>query len=369
MANIKTFLSLSLLSIALMGQSAYALTQVDQATVDAAKAKIVEACPVRWEDHSQRLVLPTEADDDIWEDTADRDAFVAYLTVVLTEMESDKDANDLADDIGTVAAECATQRTALLDLLLIKEPNDVVLGMRSLKKTLETQSLANKDGSSQELASKSCKQIKEAFPESTDGTYWIDVTYGNTNDAMEVYCDMTTDGGGWTFIAFISGTQNHSVNGNFFEQAVGTYEPTRIATNQHYSLGILPEMDDTEMIIVRNTAEIASANDPYSNGIGGLLWFKYTATSPAFNFGPIPCSAGGFSFRRKLTEDFIDNGVFTSCDTSAWYTAAPSNWYGGDVGQRYFGLFHETSNGLIIGQSAKGTNGHSYNNKVWIYVR
>jgi len=52
------------------------------------------------------------------------------------------------------------------------------------------------DGLSQEFAAASCKDIKLNHPESPSGNYWV--FSHTTSFAFQVYCEMDTNGGGWT---------------------------------------------------------------------------------------------------------------------------------------------------------------------------
>jgi hypothetical protein len=54
------------------------------------------------------------------------------------------------------------------------------------------------DGLTQATAAGSCWEIKQNYPSSTDGVYWI-VTPA-LQAPTQIYCDQTTDGGGWELI-------------------------------------------------------------------------------------------------------------------------------------------------------------------------
>ena len=56
------------------------------------------------------------------------------------------------------------------------------------------------DGLSSSTASTSAYAIKQAYPSSTDGLYWIANPNINSGTPFQIYADMTTDGGGWTLI-------------------------------------------------------------------------------------------------------------------------------------------------------------------------
>ena len=58
--------------------------------------------------------------------------------------------------------------------------------------------LAARDGLSPETAAPSCWSIKQYYPESEDGTYWLWTP--QLVHPQQLHCDMTTDGGGWVLI-------------------------------------------------------------------------------------------------------------------------------------------------------------------------
>jgi hypothetical protein len=55
-------------------------------------------------------------------------------------------------------------------------------------------------GLSPETASTSAYQIKQDYPNSVDGFYWIKNANINSGVPIKIYADMTTDGGGWTLL-------------------------------------------------------------------------------------------------------------------------------------------------------------------------
>lgn len=57
-----------------------------------------------------------------------------------------------------------------------------------------------RDGLSPTTASTSAYQIKQDYPSSTDGFYWIKNANINSGKPTKIYADMTTSGGGWTLI-------------------------------------------------------------------------------------------------------------------------------------------------------------------------
>jgi hypothetical protein len=71
---------------------------------------------------------------------------------------------------------------------------EVLQNYRATKSRWKATGLTSSDPST------SAWQIKQDYPDSTDGLYWIRNANINDGNAFQIYADMTTDGGGWTLL-------------------------------------------------------------------------------------------------------------------------------------------------------------------------
>ena len=64
--------------------------------------------------------------------------------------------------------------------------------------------VAGVDGLTAATAAKSCRHLKSEVPTATSGWYYIDLD--GSISSTQVYCEMSTDGGGWTRVAQYNGS-------------------------------------------------------------------------------------------------------------------------------------------------------------------
>lgn len=89
------------------------------------------------------------------------------------------------------------------------------------------------DGSSAANAGASALQIKRRYPNSASGIYWIKPPTGS---AVQVYCDMVLDGGGWMMVAHTCPGTTPATAGTWGWKGPALGSLTNFAS--HYQLGI-----------------------------------------------------------------------------------------------------------------------------------
>lgn len=153
----------------------------------------------------------------------------------------------------------------------------------------------NRDGVTAARASTSAYQIKQDFPSSPSGLYWIKSPYINGGAAFQIYADMTTAGGGWTLVV-----ANNSNTGS------NSWTTTNLMLRDQLSPPVNPE---TTTILAYSILQWADSIKKCNSG------FQYRLDAASFGrWGGVFTANQPYSFVSSLNTN-VDVTLNTKFDT------------------------------------------------------
>lgn len=146
--------------------------------------------------------------------------------------------------------------------------------------------LGSLDGSTENRAAPSATYLRDVVGLTTSGVYWIKNT--SMSQAVQVYCDLSYDGGGYMLLAYgyVANTGDNSLNKAIpnlnHDGTAWSYTPTSRASQN--GLVLSPSSQKSALLLAKasTTMIMAAGGDPSSGGIDGYSYvYKFGIPSPS----------------------------------------------------------------------------------------
>ena len=117
---------------------------------------------------------------------------------------------------------------------------------------------------------RSCQELKARRPTSPDGRYTIDPDGAGAGAALEVFCNMTTAGGGWTYVATVTNSGDAANAGswlvasptpNAWESATATFGALDPAANADYRSLAFATVEGRALMITHRNVFLLATDD------------------------------------------------------------------------------------------------------------